>query len=155
MKFNNCGEANVQESETVEQNVLTGKKYDFCSTRGMGVATLPMTSSVEVGSDRLYISISPKKKNYAPEIMLENIVGIELSKKVTKWHIVLAILAILNIFLTGYPWFIFLAALLVWVGVNTEIRILQRNGVNAIIYSNNKADAETFKEEMRQIVNIQ
>lgn len=155
-KCPNCGKVITLQDKKVNEGDLEKKKFEFSSTGGVG-ATIRhrMYSTVEVGSDRLYISITPVKKNLVPEIKFEDIVEIKLSRMITKWHITLAIIAFLNIFLTGFPWWILLSVLLLWIGRNTRISIIQRNGANAIIYSSSKSDAETFKREVEGIVGIQ
>lgn len=155
-KCSNCGKVITLQDKEVNEGDFEGKKFEFTSTGGLGgTIRRRVYSTVDVGSDRLSISITPAKKNLVPEIKFEDIVEIKLSKMMSKWHIALAIIAFLDIFLTGYPWWILVSALLLWTGRNTRISILQRNGVNAIIYSRSKLDAETFKKEMEGIVGIQ
>lgn len=136
-------------------NELNGKKYELISSRYMnwrGVLDSRVKSTVEVVDDRLQINIKPKRMNVSPVIMLEDILAIELSKKVCPLFVAYAILAVIAGFYS--PFFFLLAVLFLVVGCNTKITITQRNGIKVVMYSKDKGIAEKFKEEMKKITKI-
>lgn len=135
---------------------LVGKRYEMHSSQGMNVWAIFRTrvrSVVQVGEDRLLISIKPDRMNVSPVIMLEDVLAIELKRKISPYYWVLIICAICACFTS--LWFILLVLLFWWAGTNTKIIISQRNGVRVVMYSNARADAVAFKEDMKKITNIQ
>lgn len=142
----------IDRSEVVT-NELIGKKYSLVSTKYMcGSLSGRIVSTVEVAEDRLKIDIKPKKKNVSPVILLEDLLSVELSKKICPLFIAMAVMFVITGFAS--PLFFLLAALSIFVGINTKITITQRNGIAVIMYSRDKASAERFKEDMKKIAKI-
>lgn len=139
----------------ISGNELVGKKYELISTRYMNSKTIldsRVKSTVEVMDDRIQIDIKPRRMNVSPVIMLEDLLSIELTKKICPLYIADAILLIVLGF--QIPLLFLLAAFCLWTGVNTKVVITQRNGIKVIMYSKDKNAAEKFKEDMKKISKI-
>ena len=140
-----------------EKNSLIGKKYLFTSKRGTnitGIVTGKIISEIEVGEDRLKISIKPKKYNKVPAIMLEDITAIDITKSLNWYYWFLVIFSVIITVLYQSPICLIYAVIFAFLGQQRKIRVAQRNGKDVIIYSRNKELAETFKEDMRSITKI-
>ena len=134
----------MDENSSKGMEKMPDKEFEFTSTRGLGRATLRMRSKVKVLNDRLCITVENNKKNVPPEVRLEEIKTIELSKIVTRWHIVLDVLACFNILFISL-WWVLIIPVLIIAGINTKILIVQKNGVDVILYSCDREDAEKFR----------
>ena len=152
-------EISLEDDETDvdnEADELVGKRYELRSSRGMRMFSLFNTSVrsvVHIGEDRLHISIKPDKMNVSPVIMLEDILAIELKRKMAPYYVILIIFGIIACF--SNPLFILLVLFLWWSGTNTKITISQRNGIRVVMYAMLKSEAVAFKEDMKKITNIQ
>ncbi len=139
------------------QNPLIGKTYHFVSAYGMtrrAFYDLRIYSMIEVTPDRILISAKPKKEVKVPAIFLEDITGIDISIKISFYSILCTGMMFLSFILTANWWYFILAALFLWCGINRKITIMQRNGIDVILYSRKKEAAMAFKEDMRMILNI-
>lgn len=140
---------------TVSVNPLLHKKYELESGGALyGFFSKRVNSTVEVGEDRLFISIKPKKLNVSPVIMLEDVLSIDFSLKLSVYFVIYAILCAIAACNGAGPMFL-LSAFFIWASINTKITITQRNGKNVVMYSKSKADAQAFKNDMKKITKIQ
>ncbi len=147
----------ILQSLEEEKNSLIGKKYSFISKRGTnitGIFTGKIVSEIEVGADRLKISIKPKKYNKVPAIMLEDITAIDITKSLNWYYWFFVIFSVIITVLYQSPICLIYAIIFIFLGQQRKIRVAQRNGKDVIIYSRNKELAETFKEDMKNITKI-
>lgn len=150
-QFNN---QTIQNEPAVNEELI-GKRYEFRSSYGMnmwGILNPYILSEVEIAKDRIFIDIKPKRKNTSPVVMLEDILSVELSKTVAVYHTILAmvfLVASLSSILYGLGFILF-----IYLGLNTKIKIIQRNGIEVTMFSSNSELAENFKFDIRKMTNI-
>ena len=138
------------------ENALIGRKYNFTSPWGMNIWGLDgrIRSNIELGKDRLFIEIYPKRKNTCPVIMLESILAIQLSKSISIYYILSAIVTILVGLSDSNYLICLLAGLFLWLGSYTKIQIIQKNGLNVDLYTTSNADAELFRDDIKKFISI-
>ncbi len=151
-------ESNINSNKNIEINSaddLIGKKYTFNSPWGMNMLAFfdsRIRSQVEIAKDRIFIDIHPKRKNVAPVVITEDILSIQLSKNISVYHIILAVIsgvaALLN------PASFLVTALCIYLGLYTKIQITQKNGVTVNMFSTDNMTAENFKRDIMRMVNI-
>ena len=137
------------------KELLIGKNYCFYSASGSSILSLAnskIRSEVCIGADRIYISITPKRFNKVPEILLQDISTVTVSTALngynTFWVVVTAIIGFF------YPLFFVCPVLILLFFRHSKISIYQRNNTKAIIYSKNKKEAENFCNDIKQLAGI-
>lgn len=151
-----CSKCGQKVNESVPQQQSPSNivgKYSFTSTRGIrfGLFT-SIFNEITIVNDRMHITTIPKKCNYAPMVLLSDIMGVTVTNKIALEHI----LAAIAFFFAGivlHPIIFIAIPFLIWFGKNKKIIISHRNGKDIIIYSNSKTDAEQFKRDMQQLLN--
>jgi len=137
------------------KDLLIGRSYRFYSASGSSILSLTnskIRSEVCIGADRIYISITPKRFNKVPEILLQDISTVTVSTALngynTFWVVVTAIIGFF------YPLFFVCPVLILLFFRHSKISIYQRNNTKAIIYSKNKKEAENFCNDIKQLAGI-
>lgn len=149
-----CPHCHTVVSENTVSNPLLGKKYSFVSARGSTITglTARIFSDVEVFEDRIRIEMKPKRLNRAPVILLEDIMAIQISKRINFYYWFFIIVSIFLAF--SSPLYLLLTALTIFLGIERKIQIVQRNGITVTLYSHDKELAEIFVEDMKTITKI-
>lgn len=136
---------------------LTGKKYTFVSANGANLLgtrfNARITSNVEIAEDRLFIDIKPKRFNKSPAILFEDIIGIDISRRVSIGFCIFTIIAVIC-GVTISPYYFLSTAIFVWCGLHRKITILQRNGKKVVMYDKSESQAKEFKEDMKKVARI-
>ena len=131
------------------------RKYSFYSARGSNLFSLSdirIKTDVEVGTDRLYISIYPKRKNKVPSLLFRDITDIRIFNKLNGfcwfWIIFTVFIGI------GSPTFFIIPLLIFVFGRHSKVCIRSRQGVKAVIYVKKRKEAEKFVSDIKQLINI-
>ncbi len=143
-------------NESTYNNSVIGKTYDLSSARGtnlIGFLNDKVISRVTFSDDRLFIDMRPKRLNKVPALLYKDITGVNIAMKLNLYKCFYLIASIVAAI--ANPLFLILSVLIVWLGRDMKITIIQRNGINAVIYAKTKAEAEAFKEDIRQVAKIQ
>ncbi len=153
LELNNL--ANDKSQTVFNKELLIGRNYRFYSASGSNILSLTnskIRSEVCIGADRIYISITPKRFNKVPEILLQDISTVTVSTALngynTFWVVVTAIIGFF------YPLFFVCPVLILLFFRHSKISIYQRNNTKAIIYSKNKKEAENFCNDIKQLAGI-
>ena len=153
LELNNL--ANDKSQTVFNKELLIVRNYRFYSASGSNILSLTnskIRSEVCIGADRIYISITPKRFNKVPEILLQDISTVTVSTALngynTFWVVVTAIIGFF------YPLFFVCPVLILLFFRHSKISIYQRNNTKAIIYSKNKKEAENFCNDIKQLAGI-
>lgn len=134
-------------------NSLIGKEYDFSGNDLMIRGRWGVRVNVKVGDDRLYFETYPARKNVLPAIMLEDIMAIEEKFYMRTTNKVIAIIGGL-LGCSGAFVFFLIPIFVLLLYRERQIKIHMRNGNILTIYSDDRALAEEFVEDMKKITKI-
>ena len=136
-------------------STTVGKKYCFYSARGanaLNVINSRIKTDIEVGTDRIYISIKPKRLNKVPAVFFQDITGIIILNRLNGFCWFWLILTTLM----GFTAYVFLICpILIFLFCrHNKITIYQRNGIKAVIYVKKRVEAEKFVEDLKSLLKI-
>ena len=152
---NDSGVAGKPPEQHASVNPFLGKKYHFCSSRGTNLTGFSgyVESKLEVGEDRLYINIRPKKYSRASAILFKDMTGIEFSFTLNFYYIFWISVSFIACCFGQFYCLLFIVAF-IWLGSNQKIRVHQRNGIDVVMYCQKRSQAEEFKNDMQQLMKI-
>lgn len=146
----------VEQKENLEHkvNTMVGKSYSFISSPFMCLSIYrgKIYTDIDVDTEKMSIKISPKRKNKVSALYFKDIKEVNVSVKISVYSLFISIvLFILGLFaLAGVG--CLLGVFWAWISVNRRIRITLIDGNFVDIYSNVKAPAEDFANELRKIL---
>ena len=150
--FDEQGGNGISEENDVKKTLL-GKRYTLSSSIGanlIGIFNSKIISEVEVGEDRLYIDMKPKRFNKSPVIFYQDVTEIVVSLKINFYYLFfIVVTAVLG--LTGAYYSLILTALFVWFGRDRKIKIYQRNGIDVVMYCQTLQEAQEFVNDLQQL----
>lgn len=152
LSFKQSANPEVIANHTI-MNPLLDKEYNFSGNDLVVRGRWGVKVNVKVGEDRLFFETVPAKKNVLPAVMLEDIMAVNESFYMRTANIIIGVVGFLLGIAGGY-WGFLIPVLVLFLYRERKIKIYLRNGNVLAIYSDDKALASQFVEDMKKITKI-